>query len=321
MLAKTSHLLPQLPTPYRKARCMKAQSEHHHEVPVWTLNNFSPDEGKKKGKRVWVGTKSNREIELIGVRDTFVRNKANTTISFESRGDGTFQRIKSDHHEVTLREFDNVASVTARAVVNSSRRFRDGGSRTPFLSPEQVELCKRMITVQARRPRESQDRVGLGADSSKLYLELYQKRAEELGQGPFTDEELLEVGRASGLFGGLSQNTRAGFASGDHPILVRGENEFLALLGLLIAVIDPTAADFVIGSHGITMMDTTGGQSSWLPIAPDVAISLTANRGQVKIGVYPQAFVEDHNRAALFASARVTGRSKATIESLLATLN
>ena len=300
---------------------MKAQSEHHHEVPVWTLNNFSPDEGKKKGKRVWVGTKSNREIELIGVRDTFVRNKANTTISFEGRGDGTFQRIKSDHHEVTLREFDNMASVTARALVNSSRRFRDSDSRTPFLSPEQVELCKRMITVQARRPRESQDRVGLGADSSKLYLELYQKRAEELGQGPFTDEELLEVGRASGVFGVLSQNTRAGFASGDHPILVRRENEFLALLGLLIAVIDPTATDFVIGSHGITMMDTTRGQSSWLPIAPDVAISLTANRGQVKIGVYPQAFVEDHNRAALFASARVTGRSKATIESLLTTLN
>ena len=91
---------------------MKAQSEHHHEVPVWTLNNFSPDEGEKK--RVWVGTKSNREIKLIGVRDTFVRNKANTTISFESRGDGTFQPIRSDQHEVTLREFDNVASVTAQ---------------------------------------------------------------------------------------------------------------------------------------------------------------------------------------------------------------
>ena len=37
---------------------MKAQSEHHHEVPVWTLNNFSSDEGENK--RVWLGTKSNR---------------------------------------------------------------------------------------------------------------------------------------------------------------------------------------------------------------------------------------------------------------------
>ena len=138
---------------------MKAQSEHHHEVPVWTLNNFSPDEGKKK--RVWVGTKSNREIKLIGVRDTFVRNKANTTISFESRGDSTFQLIRSDQHEVTLREFDNVASVTAQALVNSSRRFRDSDRRTPFLSPEQMDLCKRMITVQSRRPRESQNRAGL----------------------------------------------------------------------------------------------------------------------------------------------------------------
>ena len=297
---------------------MKAQSEHHHEVPVWTLNNFSPDEGEKK--RVWVGTKSNREIKLIGVRNTFVRNKANTTISFESRGDGTFQRIRSDQHEVTLREFDNVASVTARALVNSSRRFRDGDRRTPFLSPEQVELCKRMITVQARRPRESQDRAGLGADGSKLYLELYQRRAEELGQGPFTDEELLEVGRASGVFDVLSQNTRAGFASGDHPILVRKENEFLALFGLLIAVIDPTAEDFVIGSHGITNVDSIEGSASWLPIAPDVAISLAGNYANTYIDVYSQEFVEKHNLAVLSGSARIAGRSKATIERLLATL-
>ena len=297
---------------------MKAQSEHHHEVPVWTLNNFSPDEGKKK--RVWVSTKSNREIKLIGVRDTFVRKKANTTISFESRGDSTFQLIQSDQHEVTLREFDNVASVTARALVNSSRRFRDSDRRTPFLSPEQMDLCKRMITVQSRRPRESQNRAGLGDNRSELYLELYQKCAEELGQGPFTDQGLLEAGRASGVFDVHSQNTRAGFASGKHPILVRKEKEFLAPLGLLIAVIDPTAGDFVIGSHGITNIDSIEGSASWLPLAPDVAISLAANYADTYIDVYPQAFVEKHNLAVLSGSARIAGRSKATIERLLATL-
>ena len=297
---------------------MKAQSEHHHEVPVWTLTNFSPDEDKKK--RVWVGTKSNREIKLIGVRDTFVRKRANTTISFESRGDSTFQLIRSDQHEVTLREFDNVASLTARALVNSSRRFRDSDRRTPLLSPEQMDLCKRMITVQSRRPRESQNRAGLGDNRSELYLELSQKCAEELGQGPFTDQGLLETGRASGVFDVLSQNTRAGFASGKHPILAREEKEFLAPLGLLIAVIDPTAGDFVIGSHGITNIDSIEGSTSWLPLAPDVAISLAANYGDTYIGAYPQAFVEKHNLAVLSCSARIAGRSKATIERLLATL-
>ena len=118
----------------------------------------------------------------------------------------------------------------------------------------------------------------------------------------------------------LSQNTRAGFASGDHLILVRKENEVLASFGLLIAVIHPTAEDFVIGSHGITIVDSIEGSASWLPIAPDVAISLAGNYGNTYVHVYSQEFVEKHNLSVLSGSARIAGRSKATIERLLATL-
>ena len=137
----------------------------------------------------------------------------------------------------------------------------------------------------------------------------------------FTDQELSEAAAATGVVNVLSQNTRARFASGNHPILMSNENDFLAPLGLFIAVIHPATGEFVIGSHGITIAATTEGRSSWLPIVPDVAISLTDKYGQIDMAVYPQVFVEQHNRAVLSASARIAGHSKATIEGLLATLD
>ena len=296
---------------------MKARSEHHHEVPVWLLKNFSSDDGK----RLWIGTKETQRVRQVGVRDAFVRKDANTRTYFQSPRDATVQQIKSDPDERILAKFDDLASPAAGALIDFSRRFRDGVPVIPLLSSEQAEICKRIIPVQARRTRESQDRVGLGTDNSELYLEMYRNRAEEVSQRTPSNQELLDAARATGVFDVHSQNTRAKFASGDHPILVSKERNFLAPLGLLVAVIHPTTAEFVIGSHGVTIVDTIQAQSSWLPIAPDVAISLAGNSGQIYINVYPQAFVVKHNRAALSASARVASRSKATIQGLFATLN
>ena len=228
-----------------------------------------------------MGCKETCEVRLVGVNDAFVRKDANTRTNFQSRKDGTFQPMKSDPDEQILAKFDNQASLAARTLIDFSRQFRDGVPVTPRLSPEVVEICKRIIVSQARRTRESQDRTGLSADNSELYLELYCKRAEEIGQPLHTKQELLEASRVTGAFDVLSQNTRANFASGDHPILASKEKGFLAPLGLLIAVIHPTTAEFVIGSHGITIMDTIQGRSSWLPIAPDVAISLAGNSGHL----------------------------------------
>ena len=159
---------------------MQAQSKGHHEIPVWTLNNFSPDQGKKK--RVWLGTISTREIKLSNVKATFVRNRANTTTSFQSRGDGTFQRIRSDRHEATLAEFDSAASDIARTLIKWARQVRDRDVRNPNFSEEQLELCKRLITVQSRRTRESQDRAGFGSDKSQLYLDLDQGNPDSLAK-------------------------------------------------------------------------------------------------------------------------------------------
>ena len=296
---------------------MTARSEKHHEVPKWLLKHFCWDHGEM----LWMGFKDTREIRPVSRRSAFRRKNANTRTDYQSRGDGTFQQVKSDPDETILANFDDQASRAARELIDFSRQWRDAGPVAPRLSSEKVEVCKRTIVAQARRTRESQNRVGLSEDKYELYLDLYLKRAEEVGQQLPSREGLLQIPGVTAVFDVISQNTRANMASGNHPILADKEEEFLAPAGLHVAVLDPTTAEFVIGSHGITIVETTQGLTSWLPLAPDIAISLSSRPGEIGIGIYADEFVGYHNRAALSVSARVAGRSEGTIQELLATLD
>ncbi len=293
---------------------MMARSERHHEVPIWLSKHFCWD----CDERLWMGFKETREVRLVGVRDAFVRRNANTRTSYQSRQDGTSQQVKSDLDERILEKFDGQASSAARELINFARQWRDMGPVSPRLSPETVEVCKRLIVVQARRTRESQDRVGLGEDKAELYLDLYFARAEEIGQRLPPREVFVEYPSVTAVFDAISQNTRAGMASGNHPILANKEEEFLAPLGLHVAVIGATTTEFVVGSHGVTI---THEQNTWLPLAPDVAISFSDRPGRIGIGMCGSEFVANHNRAALSMSSRVAGRFEETIGELLATLD
>ena len=294
---------------------MSARSISHHENPIWLLKHFSfgCDE------MLWMGFKNTLEVKPINVKVAFTRNDANTRIDYQSRGDGTFQQVKSDPDEKILANFDGQAATTVSDLLGFARQWRDSvGLVTPILSPETVEVCKRLILAQARRPRESQDRSGLFGDNYDLYLDSLFKRAEECGQQLPSRDVLLKDPHMIAKFDDITKNRRANFASGNHPILASKEREFLAPFGLTVVVLNPTTTEFVIGSHGITIMQ---GQNTWLPLAPDVAISFSNKPGGIDIGVCADEFVEDHNRAALSTSERIAGRSKEVITKLLATLD
>ena len=268
-----------------------------------------------------MGFKGSRLVKPTKINNAFVRNNANTRTDYQSSGDGTFHQMKSDPDEQVLWRFDDQAPIAACVVVDFSRRWRASGLVAQLASSDAVKLCKRIIVAQARRTRESQDRASLRKDQSELYLGLYIQRAEQLGLAPFSREDLLEGSRATGVFDVLSQNLRANTASGNHPILASKEEEFLSPLALHVAVIDPTTAEFVIGSHGVTIIETTGGPAAWLPLAPDVAISLSDRPGEIGIGISSDEFVEQHNFAALSGSALVAGLSEGTIKALLGILS
>ena len=298
-------------------RRMAERSHGHHEVPQWLLKHFCRSDDEK----LWIGFKDTRRVSLVSVVKAFRRNDANTRTDYHRQKDGTFELLKSDQDEKLLADFDSRASSAVHDLINAARRQRDAGVDALSISPESVETCKQTIVVQARRTRESQDRVGFGNDHSELYLSLFSKRAEELGHRLPPRDDLLSDARVVKLIDELSQNLRATFASGNHQILADNEEAFLAPLGLHVAVIDPATAEFVVGSHGITIVETTRGRNTWLPISPDVAISFSDRPGEISIGIYGDEFVEHHNRAALATSERVAGRSKQTIREVLASLD
>ena len=288
---------------------MTARSHRHHENPQWLLRHFCP----RDDEQLWVGFKDTRDVKLVSIKGAFMRNDANTRIDYQDQ-----ERVKSDPDEKILADFDGRASRAASDLIDFARRWRGGLVDDSSLAPETAETCKQIIVAQARRTRESQNRIGFGDDGPELYLKLYRKRAAELGQQLPADESLLADPHVAMLFSDLSQNLRATFASGHHPVLTDKERRLLAPLGLHVATIDPATGEFVIGSHGITIVETAGGQNTWLPLAPDVAISFSGRPGG--IGICKDDFVESHNRAALSISAQVAGQSEKTISELLATL-
>ena len=291
---------------------MTARSVSHHENPIWLLKHFSSDcDGM-----LWMGFKTTREVKSLNVKVAFTRNDANTRIDYQRREVGTFQQVKSDPDEKILAEFDGQAATAVGELLALARRRRDTSPVAPILSPETEEMCKRLIVAQARRTRESQDRSGLFGDNYDLYLDMLLKNAEEGGQQLTSRDAILEDPCVIARFDDITQNRRANFASGNHPILASKEEAFLAPLALSIAVIDPATAEFVIGSHGITI---TQQPTAWLPVSPDVAISLSARPGSIRM--FGSEFVEEHNRAALSASERIAGQSKEVITKLLATLD
>ena len=196
---------------------MKARSISHHENPKWLLKHFSSD----CDEMLWMGFKSTLVVKLLNVKVAFARNDANTRIDYQSREDGTFQQVKSDPDETILAKFDGQAATAVSDLLAFARQWRDTSLVPREPPPETVEMCKRLIVAQSRRPRESQDRSGLFGDNYDLYLDLLFKKAEEDGQQLPSRDVLLKDPCVIAKLDDITQNRRANFASGNHPILAR----------------------------------------------------------------------------------------------------
>ncbi|MDE2989424.1 MAG: hypothetical protein OXT70_15440 [Chloroflexota bacterium] len=294
---------------------MSPLSDRHHEVPRWLLEHFTAGH---RG-RLWVGFKKDRRVQLISTRNAFVRRGANSRVDYVPQSDGSTTRVKSDAAEMILAEFDRSASVAARELIEIARRWRETGPIPAQLPPRLIAICKRLLLVQARRTREAQDRIGIGNHDPLLIADLLYARADELRVTLPCREELIADEAILRVFDDIAQNNRATFAGGQHPLDLHQDVRLLAQRGLRIAVLAPSIGDFVIGSHGITTGRTINGWDSWLPLAPDVAISHSDSPGDVRIALAPPRFLEWHNRTALRSSERVGGSCARTIRELLAT--
>ena len=296
---------------------MTQLSRRHHEVPQWLLKNFCIGERE----RLWVGSKDTRKVWYSARKELFFRNDRNTSTDYIADGDGEFKRVRSDRDEKILANFDSETSGTANQLLQWARQIRETRISRGHLPPDVVDYCKALVVAQARRTRESQDRIGLTRGHEDQLWDLYYERAEELGFELGSREDLAALPRVQVLFSDLEQNLRANFASGDHPTLKAKEDLFLLETGLQVAVITSSGPRFVIGNQGITILKEPAGEVSWLPLAPDVAICLTARPNSYTLGIISDGFVEQHNKCALAMSRMIAGNSKQGIEDLLGTLD
>ena len=110
---------------------------------------------RRKSKVVWVGFKDTRDVKPVPVKDALFRNNANTRTDYRTREDGNLHPVKSDKDERILADFDNKAAPAARRLISLAKKWRDEGADYLQLPPDDFEIWKQTVVVQARRTRES----------------------------------------------------------------------------------------------------------------------------------------------------------------------
>ena len=190
----------------------------------------------------------------------------------------------------------------------------------PRLSPELNGHFKRFVIAQARRTPESQERIFVDGDPDEAFhvavTELFRKAGFAV-----PGEDFFELGPVLELKQKIKSNRVGDFAAGEHPLIEQETKRFCRETGWGVAVICMPRRSFVLGSHGLTIVERRAPMfSSWLPIAHDVAIKITAfpNRGfLLRLDRNNESIIKAINRSTAAGSRRIAGRSKALIWSLM----
>ena len=296
---------------------MTQSSRRHHYVPIWLLKNFCIG----KTEQLWVGTKESREVRKSSARKLFSRNHGNTRTNYVGDGNGEFVRVRRAPDEDILADIDNRTSIAGNQLVKWTRTFGESHEFSGPPPPNGMEWCKKLIVAQARRSWESQDRIGLVQGLEERLWDSFYQRADDVGFDLGPRGSLSGHPRAKRLISDIEQNLRANFASGDDPVLKAKEDNFLAWTGLQIAILASSGPGFVIGNQGLTIINGPAGDTSWLPLAPDVAISLTDKPNSCAVGIFTDGFAQGHNKCALAMNKMIASDSKRTIDDLLGKLD
>ena len=289
---------------------MTQRSKKHHQVPKWILKNFCI----KGSDRLWVGFCASGKVMRQRVDEVFYRKNANTRTDYIPDGKGEFRPVKSDQDEQILADFDGRTSMAAKRLLQWARQYRKTGEAPPHPPQDDVvNLCKTLIVTQARRTHESQDRINLTEGYEDIWWDSVYKRAEDVGFELVPREELTREPRMQALVSNMIQNERANFASGNHSILKKKENDYLGTIGLGVGVIVGSDSGLVIGSQGITTLKESSGEQTYLPLAPDVVVYPTSNPEYCTLATFRDSFVKQHNKAASMMSRSIAGNSKQAI--------
>lgn len=278
----------------------------HHYIPEMLLRNFCD-----AGGVLWVGDKKRGKHYKTTPKNVFVERNLYSNRDY-NRGTDSYE------YEQALSIIESNAKPAISSVIEQMR-----GERNPRLALELDRRLKEFVIAIARRTPESQERVFGESDGS--FEEAFDSVAKHLLKGAGydvpeqdwfdQDPGVLKLKRT------MKSNHSANFAAGEHHILQEESQRFSRETGWGFALIELPNRSFVIGSHGLTIMDenaSLGG--NWLPISHDVAIQVTAFPDQgfrLCLDDKNESIIKSINRATTAQSDIIVGRSEALIRSLM----
>ena len=294
-------------------------SRRHHYIPKMLLRNFCDDD------LLWVGDRTQGKFYQCGPEGVFVKTDLNMKYSFDSvqsnRGYNEFLSSidMSDEYERTLSQIENKAAPVVRKIIQQARR-----GRCPQLTPEEGNDWKGFMLAMARRTPESRKRVASKKSSDDIFYEAAVAVAKKENYTGLPDRAFIyEDPRITKLKDLVNANADAKFASGDHSRDRKMTERFSHETGLCISVICLPKRSFVIGSHGLAIVQASHqydpGQGGWLPIAHDVAVKATSLPDREILAFLDRdsdRIIKRINKASAAQSQIVAGRSEALVRSL-----
>ncbi|MDE0209494.1 MAG: DUF4238 domain-containing protein [Boseongicola sp.] len=281
------------------------RSRRHHYVPQMLLGNFLDDEGA-----LWVGDQKRGKCYRSNPGNVFVEKNLYTRHDW---GRGT----ECYDHERALARVESDAKPALSSLI---LQVREG--RNPQLCPDLNRKFKQFLVALARRTPESQARIFGEPDRpfneafDRVAKDRFREAGREVPDQDWFDRDpaVLRVKRNA------KANLSAGFAAGEHENLQQETEKFVRETGWGVARICLPEWSFVIGSHGLTIMaegSRMGG--SWLPIAHDVAIWVTAfpSRGCKRcLDHSNERMIKAINSATAAQSDMIAGRSEDLVRCL-----
>ena len=134
-------------------------------------------------------------------------------------------------------------------------------------------MIKEFIFSMARRTPESQSRIVSDERFEDIFYEAARERAELMNYPLPSKSELFNDLEVVRLSTGIQGNMFAKFAAGDDDRLRNEVEKFCDETGLEFWVIRERKRSFVIGSHGIGILDLgQDTQQAYLPLAPELCV-------------------------------------------------
>ena len=269
--------------------------KRQHYIPQMLLRNFTDESGY-----LWAYKKSDRARKPYKARPKSLFTKQHLYTQYSDGGN-------QDNWvaELCLSQIESRANPVIRKVIEAARK-----DENPGLSQEERDACKRFFMTSLLRIPEYADQVldKLNCEDVVYGVISTVTRAQGLG---FPDRKSFDAHpqwiRVKEM---LKHNIKAELAVGS-PAELRSQMERLVKeTGLLVGVIREPGTELLLGSCAVAIeRDPAAG--GWLPLAPDIAIMLTARPDKDFVYQLGQKEVWRINQASVERSPIIAGRYKA----------